>query len=456
MGFLKKVEREVKSAGRKIDDQILQPVKNTVEAIVEDPKKLLAVGIAVAFPGAGAALGAQLGLTGVAAQVAGQALLNTTLNGGDVKSAVIGAVLPVVGNAGAATIGDTLSKSGITGSLNTILTRAVSQGTTAALLGKDPAAAFLLGGISAGVNAVTENIPGFTELPMSAQNAITTAATAKFAGADVSDAVSVSLVNDAMTFAINKMDEFKKTGGITNRIVDEDIPQGDATIDTITSGLKDKEVTDVDIAKSVTDFLSNKPDYSLTTDITFPKTEGLKVEPITGAGSTVGESPVDYSLSGGDVLGGLGLNMPTSPNIDKMGGGQGLTVNTPEGVLSEEGVTKTGTASNLGDPDSFINKPAPDVPESSVDYSKFIKAGAQLLGTAAIGAAVSSATKSSTSLSPVNLEYGDIYKDAPIKGFSMRKGEDGKYTPFIGERAQLAKGGFVDKPIKPIGLASRR
>lgn len=435
----------IESAGRKIDKEIIQPVLKTVEAIVEDPKKLLAVGLTVAFPGAGAALGAQLGLTGVAAKVAGQALLNTALNGGDVKSAVIGAVLPVVGSSGAAAIGDTLSNSGITGSLNTILTRAVSQGTTAALLGKDPAAAFLLGGVSAGVAVVTENIPGFLELPEAARNAITTAATAKFTGVDVGSAVTVSLVNDAMSFAIDKMQEFKRTGGITDRIVDEAIPQGD--VSSVTSGLRDSDATDADIARSATDFLSNKPDYSLTSDITFPKLDGLKVDPITDAGSTVGTSPVDYNLTGGSALDGLGLKMPTSPNIDGMGGGQGLTVKTPEGVLSEEGVRVTGTPSDLGDPESFINKPPPDGTTSSIDPSKIIKAGAQLLGSAAIGAAVSSATRPSTPLMPVNLDYGDIYKDAPIKGFSMRKGADGKFTPFIGEKAQLAEGGFVSKRV---------
>lgn len=447
MGTLRKIGRKIddvifepiKDVGRKIDDEILQPVKNTVEAIIEDPKALLAVGLAVAFPGAGAALGAQLGLTGAAAKVAGQALLNTVLNGGDVKSAVIGAVLPVVGDAGASVVSNTLANSGITDTLNSVITRAVSQGTTAALLGKDPAAAFLLGGVSAGVSAVTESIPGFNELPQAAQNAITTAVVAEFAGVDTGTAVTTSLVNDAMSFAMRKIDEFKTTGGITNRVVDEAIPQGD-----VSKG-GDDDRSPEDITRSVTDFLSNKPDYSLATGVTLPKTDGLKVDPVTDAGSTVGTSPVDYNLTGTNITDGLGLKMPTSPNIDAMGGGQGITVKTPEGELSESGVRPTGTPSDLGDPNSFINKPPPDGKDSSIDVSKLIDAGVKLLGGAAVGAAVSSATRSSSPLMPVNLEYGDIYKDAPIKGFSMRKGADGKFTPFIGEKAQLAKGGFVSR-----------
>jgi hypothetical protein len=68
----------------------------------------------------------------------------------------------------------------------------------------------------------------------------------------------------------------------------------------------------------------------------------------------------------------------------------------------------------------------------------------RMMGAVTAGAVVSEAA-SSTTKRPINLEYGDIYKDAPIKGFAMRKGEDGRYTPFIGEKAQLAKGGLASR-----------
>lgn len=207
MGFFRKVEKEVKRAGRKIDDEILQPVKNTVEAIVEDPKKLAAVAIAVAFPGAGAALGAQLGLSGVAAQVVGQTLLNTALNGGDVKSAVISAALPVVGQAGANALSSTLASSGIEGAVNTVITRAVTQGTTAAILGKDPLSAALLGGVTAGVNAIVPDIPGYNDLPAAAKNAINSAIATKLTGGNVGGAVSQSLVNDAIAWAKSEVNK---------------------------------------------------------------------------------------------------------------------------------------------------------------------------------------------------------------------------------------------------------
>lgn len=428
MGFFRKVEDEVKDVGRKIDDEITQPVKNTVEAIVEDPKKLAAVALAVAFPGAGAALGSALGLgAGAAAQVVGQALINATLNGGDVKSAVIAAALPVVGQAGASTVSKVLENSNITGVVNTVVTKAVTQGTTAALLGKDPLAAFVLGGVSAGVNTITQDIPGFNELPEAARNAVNVAVTAQLTKGDVTAAITTSIVSDAINYATKAIDDYRKDPtGITNRVVDEVIPQGSGNVE-----------------QDIVDQLSNeRPDYSLTGGITFPST-GIKTDPITGAGSTVGESPVDYSVGGGSS--GIGLNMPTSPNINDMGGGQGLTVKIPDGVLSEEGVRPTGTAPDLGDPDSFINKPT-DAEKAELDWKAGLKTAMSLVGGATAGLA---ATKSSSSkpVTAPTLDYSNIYKDAPIKGFSMRKGEDGRYTPFIGDKAQLAKGGFVSKRV---------
>lgn len=214
----KKVEKEVKRVGRKIDDEILQPVKNTVEAIVEDPKKLAAVAIAVAFPGAGAAIGAQLGLFGTVGQVVGQTLLNTALNGGDVKSAVISAALPVVGQAGASALSSTLASSGIEGAVNTVITRAVTQGTTAAILGKDPLSAALLGGVTAGVNAIVPDIPGYNDLPPAAKNAISSAIATKLTGGDLGGAVSQSLVNDAISWAkseVSKLPDALKTAAET-------------------------------------------------------------------------------------------------------------------------------------------------------------------------------------------------------------------------------------------------
>jgi hypothetical protein len=197
MGTYRKAEREIKKAGRKIDKEILQPVKNTVEAVLDDPKKLLALGISIAFPGAGAFLGAQLGLTGVAAQVVGQTMLNTALNGGDVKSAVLAAAIPVVGKTAAAGISSQLTQSGIEGALNKTITNSLVQGGTAAALGKDPTAAFLFGGVSTAVPTLTSQIPGFDDLPDFAKQSIISGVSAELTGGDGGQAA----INSAMSFA---------------------------------------------------------------------------------------------------------------------------------------------------------------------------------------------------------------------------------------------------------------
>lgn len=103
------------------------------------------------------------------------------------------------------------------------------------------------------------------------------------------------------------------------------------------------------------------PDYSLFSDnVSTPVIEemgaqGLQVPENTSVADNVGYSTVDYSVTPSVPF--EGLQMPTSPNLDSMGGGQGLTYQTPEGVFSQEGLTPTGTAPALGDPSSFINSP---------------------------------------------------------------------------------------------------
>jgi len=192
-----------------------------------------------------------------------------------------------------------------------------------------------------------------------------------------------------------------------------------------------------------------KPDYSLSSGISSTSLEGLKTTPITDAGSTVGESAVDYSITDGTVATDYGLKTSTSPNIKTMGGGQGITVATSEGELSQSGVTTTGTASNLGDPNSFINKPAPDGTETTKLTTKQITdIGKVVLGGLAGGAAVNAASNAFKQNIKINATpTGDIYKDAPLAGFRMVKMQDAagqtKYVPFIKDKAQLPTAGFT-------------
>jgi hypothetical protein len=92
-------------------------------------------------------------------------------------------------------------------------------------------------------------------------------------------------------------------------------------------------------------------------------TEGITATlPIT---NVTGTEPIDYTLN--TITGGEGLTLPTSPNLESMGGGQGLTADVVGGVLSEAGLTPTGNVT-LGDATSFINTGAPVTTNQTYTY----------------------------------------------------------------------------------------
>jgi len=92
-------------------------------------------------------------------------------------------------------------------------------------------------------------------------------------------------------------------------------------------------------------------------------TEGIKATlPDT---VVTGTEPIDYTLN--TITGGEGLTLPTSPNLDIMGGGQGITGNVNNAVVSEAGLTPTGNVS-LGDVTSFINTGEPVTTNKTYTY----------------------------------------------------------------------------------------
>lgn len=432
------------------------PVFYTTEASSSDLGSLMPIiSVALMATGAGAGLGAALmGGSSVAATALGSGIISGVMaeaTGGDfIKGAITGAVGAGIG----AYAGDIGAALGVTDpAMAKAVGSAVLSGAASEATGGDFITGAVSGALSAGAGKLAGEALGLEGMTASTVGtSLVKGVVAELQGKDVTDAMIAGAVSGALSYK-----EPPKAADVAFEEDFADMMAGKFTIDEVSSGQDITATADADamfvpkedatsnISDSVTDFLSNKTDYSLTSGITFPSTEGLKVEPITDAGATVGESPVDYSLNIDVPF--EGLQMPTSSNIDSMGGGQGLTVKTPEGVLSESGVTTTGTASDLGDPNSFINKPAPDVPDqSSVNAKEALKLAMKMFGAVGVGGAAFNAVSSDTSKrQPVNLEYGDIYKDAPIKGFAMRKGEDGKYTPYIGEKAQLAKGGLASR-----------
>ena len=359
MGFFRKVEDEIKRVGRKIDDEILQPVKNTVETIVEDPRKLAGVALAIAFPGAGAALGAQLGLTGVAAKVVGQTLINTAINGGDLKSAAVSAAIPLVGKEVANSLSSTLAKSGVEGTLNSVITNAATQGATAAVLGKDPTSAFLFGGVNVGLNAMMPEIPGYNELPEYAKKTLNSAVVAKLTGGNSSGAINSALVNEALSWAKSEVNNLLVNSalGISHdpSMLEEGAYRYNQVFDPKTAGMVDLSEPSIEGYEFTTDFT---PGASLEL---FPGLQGpgIKAPPVeTEVFRPDGSVNYDFFDFGG-YSGEPQLEMPRAPNMPSMGGGQGFVVPVDGGVMTESGFIPNGYTSDLGDPSSFINKPPP-------------------------------------------------------------------------------------------------
>lgn len=212
----------VEDFGKGVGD-VLEKGFAIVDGILSDPKKLIAVGISIAFPGAAAALGSQLGLTGAAAAFAGNTIIGTITNGGNIEEAVKGAVLQSVGGAitkgvsaeltdafGESVVnanGDVVKRftDDLSKNLSDIAARTVGDVTVATLLGKDPTSALLFGGVKAASQLISDNFfesspqkAAYDKLPDAVKNSITSAVTASLTGGDVVGATAKSLVDSAV------------------------------------------------------------------------------------------------------------------------------------------------------------------------------------------------------------------------------------------------------------------
>jgi hypothetical protein len=197
MGFVRKI-------ARKIDDEILQPIKHTVEAILDDPKKIAMVALSVFAPGVGTALGSAMGLSGSVATLVGNAAVNTALNGGDVKAGILAAAIPVVGQEAASLAASSFIDAGMDTALAQSAGKVVAGTGLAAAQGKDPLAALISGGLSEGTAAITRDIPGFADLPDAAKRSINAAVATELSGGDGTQAA----INAAMSAGINSLTNY--------------------------------------------------------------------------------------------------------------------------------------------------------------------------------------------------------------------------------------------------------
>lgn len=109
------------------------------------------------------------------------------------------------------------------------------------------------------------------------------------------------------------------------------------------------------------------PDYKFTTDFSVgadyslaPKEDGLGFKVTAPSEVFNSDGSINYDLFDYDKLAKLGMDMPKSGNLEYMRGGQGLRIPVKGGYITEDGFVPEGYTPNLGDPNSFINKPAPN------------------------------------------------------------------------------------------------
>lgn len=189
------LEDDVRSVGRAIDDEIIQPVANTVEAILDDPKKLAMVALAVMAPGAGAALGSALGLSGTAATLVGNTLINTAFNGGDVEAALKSSVGSYVGAEFTNGALAELKNSGLDAAVQQGAARAIGAAASTIIQGGDPVQALISGGVSGAVPVLAGKIPGYSDLPEVVKRSANAAMVSSLLGKDATYAAVAAALN---------------------------------------------------------------------------------------------------------------------------------------------------------------------------------------------------------------------------------------------------------------------
>lgn len=225
MGFIKKTVKQVSNVLSKVDDIIIQPIVNTVEDVVEDPKKLALVALAVTVPGAGAAIGSSLAPAAAAGTQAiiGNAVmggLTAEATGGDfVKGAVLGGVASGLSNV----VSPAVSEAAGGGTLGNVAAGAVTGATKAAIKGDNPLVGAALGGVSGLAAPIPESDASFMAADAKqlaaqglSESQISDTLSAGYASTTAADFAANLATNKTPVDKIEKeLDNLSKTVGLT-------------------------------------------------------------------------------------------------------------------------------------------------------------------------------------------------------------------------------------------------
>ena len=280
-----------------------------------------------------------------------QGLINSAINGGDLEKgftqAAIGQAMGAVGGGVSKTVNGIISDGTPNFLTNTISNAAGSAGV-AALTGQDIGDAIKGSLVNTGLNSLNQVVGPAVKDATGSQTA------ANLAVSGINSAATGGSINP-LYVASGAYKDAKEYGGFSSDTMpytydpatNPSDPNADSNPD-----LNGAPIIPTTTPITPTTDYSFKPDYSFPTGTNID--DGLKVDinPTVDAGNT----PVDYAIA--DTTSGLGLQIPNSPGLVNMGGGQGLTVPTDAGVVSSSGLTPTDHSVVLGDPKSLINNPA--------------------------------------------------------------------------------------------------
>lgn len=307
--------------GEKVVEPLVKAVDNTIQAAIDDP-----IGTAVKI----AAIS-----TGnpyiIAAANTGVALANGADPDDALKAGAKAAIMYEVGSA----VGEYVAPEAAeyfgpeNAATAAAVTNAAASTAAAAAVGEDPYQALLSSGVNSAAGVIAKQVPGYDSLSANQQRALKTTVAASLEGKDPSQA----LVNQALQVGINYVKN--KDDGLNygyEQAPDYVGADQEKLIETITASEDDGLNYGYEQAPEISPLF--KADYSLSTG-----TDSLGLAPSALPKVFNPDGSVNYELVSNES--GLGLQVPKTPNLDSMGGGQGLTApafGEPGGTVSEEGV----------------------------------------------------------------------------------------------------------------------
>jgi hypothetical protein len=217
--------------------------------------------------------------------------------------------------------------------------------------GRDPLQALITGGVGAAMPEITSTIPGYGDLNAAGKSFVNNVIASTLRNGSIDENSLIAAATSAGSIAVKDA----LSSGSKSSDFERNSFGYDQAFDPNTAGM-------VDLSEKPYD-----PNYKFTTDFGVgadyglgPKSDGQGFQ-ITAPPEVFNkDGSVNYDLLDYDRLSSLGMDMPKSPNLDGMGGGQGLRIPVKGGYITEQGFIPESYTPTLGDPNSFINKPAPD------------------------------------------------------------------------------------------------